>query len=424
MLYRSQKAFLRKQANSRNVAYAASRGTGKTYALATAMNLQAAAYPGVYAISAGRWRTLVGNVMLQMVKAGRDSGIPVRSGYYADQRCAYVADSIVCFFTTATISAIANFRGDSMRGWWFEEATLQSEDAFHAAESTLREGDDPFLWLSYNRTSPVSWVKRLIEDGEEDDFGNVFKFDLIEGRTEENLSLPQSYLDRLRRLPGHYRMRDYENQWAVASGLVYPHWRETRATFDSTKPYLLAYDPAPVNTQAALCLQAQSDHWAVVDELYTRRGATLRNARMALEQIEARWGKPHAAVLDPAAYDHNWEATNVMHWTVLHPSTKEHAVTIPILRVLLEQGRLRVNPATCPNTAAELYSVVYDEVREKIADVVNGVAQEDHATDALRYVSEFLEAEIKQRPLASAGTFNDRWAADYAATVERERYAR
>lgn len=413
-LWKGQKRFLAAQARHANVAFAASRGAGKTYALAMGMCLQAAAESRIYGVLAPRQRTMTGNVLLQLTKAGRDLAIPVRAGYYAEQRAAFIGDSVVCFFSGFNVTAIANFRGDSMGGFWLEEATLLTEDVFHAAESTLRDGDDPFLWLSYNRTTPTSWVKRLIEDGKEDELGNVFDFALVEARTEDNKYLPAAYLERLKRLPGHYRARDYENKWAAASGLVYPIWSECTCTFDPRRPYILAYDPAPVNTQAALCIQAQRDHFCIVAEIYTRHGATLRSGRDALDQIEARWGKPHVAVLDPAAYDHVHEATYYKHWTTLTPSTKEHIVTIPILRVLLEQRRLRVNPATCPNTSAELWSVVYDERREKIAN-----EQEDHATDAMRYVSEFLEAEVLPMPRGPLPTFQDRWDEAYAARATR-----
>ena len=387
-LWTGQKAFLHAQASQPNIAFAASRGAGKTYALAAAMVIQAAANEGVYAILAPRWRTISGNVLLQMQKVGRDLGFSVTQGYYADRKCAWVENSPVAFLTTFTANSIAGFRGDSLRGAWMEEATMQTEDAFHAVESTLRDGDNPFLWLSYNRTTPTSWVKRLVEDGEEDDLGNRFQFELVEARTEDNQFLPASYLERLQRLPGHYRARDYENRWAAASGLIYPIWRECNCRFDARLPYILAYDPAPVNTQAAIAIQRHTDHFCAVDEIYTRRGATLRHGRAALEQIEARWGRPALAVLDPAAYDHVYEARFFRQWVTMKPLTKEHNATVPILRLLLEQGRLRVNPATCPNTAAELNSVIYDEDTEKIA-----TKQEDHATDALRYVACYLEPE-------------------------------
>ena len=346
-------------------------------------------------------------------------GISVTSGYYAGRPSLFIGESIVCLLTTFTASSIANFRGDSVRGAIMDETTLQTEDAFHAIESILRDGPNPFMWLFYNRTGPTSWVKRLIEDGQEDDEGNTFKFSLVEGFTWENHELPASYLHRLSRLTGHYKERDWYNRWTAASGLVYPHWVKGTGTFDANKIYLLAYDPAPVNTQAAMCIQRQADHWAVVDEIYTRRGATIRDARSALEQIEARWGKPHMAVLDPAAYEHVHQAIYVMHWRVLQPSTKVKEVTIPILRALPEEGKLRVNPATCPNTVAELGSVVYDEDTETLKKVIGGVRQEDHALDALRYISEFLEMDLDVTPLPPQAppTFDDRWNQHYTDTA-------
>ena len=409
-LWPTQKKFLQTIATEANVAFAASRGVGKTYVGALGMDLKAAAREAIYTVVARRLRSLTGNFALNMMKAGRDFGIPTKRGYYADTPCVWVNNSPVCFLSTFNATSIAGLRGDSIAGALVEEATLQTEDTFHAVESTLRDGDDPFLWLLYNRVGPTSWVKRLIEDGEEDELGTRHHFTVLEARTEENKRLPQSYVDRLRSLPGHYRARDYENKWAAASGLVYPIFRECSCIHDPKKPYILGYDPAPVNTQAAGCVQRQKDHYCVVDEIYTRRGATLRHGRDALEQIKARWGDPQFAVIDSAAYDHIHEAIHFMNWDVYVPEDKTHAETIPILRLILEQGQLRVNPATCPNTVAELYSVIYDEKTEKIA---NG--QEDHATDWMRYTAPFIPPDFPPIPELRVATMSDYWDMAYAA---------
>ena len=407
-LWPTQQKFLQTIATESNVAFAASRGVGKTYIAALGMNVKAAAREAVYTIIARRKRSLTGNFALNMIQSGKDIGIPVKRGYYANEPCMWVNNSPVCFLSSFNATSIAGLRGDSIAGAIVEEATLQTEDTFHAVESTLRDGDDPFLWLLYNRVGPTSWVKRLIEDKEEDELGQVHQFTVLSARTEENKRLPKSYIDRLRALPGHYRARDYENKWAAASGLVYPIFTECSCKYDNKKPYILAYDPAPVNTQAALCIQRQRDHYCIVDEIYTRRGATLRSGRDALEQIKARWGNPEFAVIDSAAYDHIHEAIHFMNWDVYTPTDKTHANTIPVLRLLLEQGQLRINPATTPNTTAEFYSVVYDEKTEKIAG-----DQEDHGSDAARYVAEYLPPDYPPMPKLAIAKMTDYWDMAY-----------
>ena len=287
---------------------------------------------------------------------------------------------------------------------WAEEVSKVPEVCYDMAVS--RCDPDAPKWATCNPTHPQHWAKKRIDAGRwpHEDLW------LLDDNPTLTPAEREAYAAQF---TGIFHDRMIKGLWMAAEGLVYPSWQECSCEFDPGRPYLLAYDPAPVNTQAALCIQPQKDHYCVVDELYTRRGATLRKPREALEQIRARWGNPLIAMLDPAAYDHVYEATHFMKWRVLTPSTKEHVVTIPILNLVLAQHRLRVNAYHCPNTAAELYSVIYDEKSEKIA---NG--QEDHATDALRYIAGILDAD-RPPPAVAPNTFQTRWDEHYAAQPTR-----
>lgn len=255
---------------------------------------------------------------------------------------------------------------------------------------------------SCNPDVPTNWVKKRLDEGW---WRHDEKF-LVSDNPSLTKQQVEEYIARHDPTTTYYK-RMILGEWFAEDGLVYPHWQECNCTFDPRKPYLLAYDPAPVNTQAALCIQMQEGidpHFCVVDEHYTRRGATLRSARAACEQIEAKWGRPLLASLDTAAYDHIFEATYALRWTVVTPATREHLVTIPQLNLLLGQGRLRINPATCKNTVSELYSVIYDDKRETIR-----TGQEDHATDALRHIAGRLQAFIPDRSLLHKPTVSDAW---------------
>lgn len=385
--------------------------SGKSYAVGHHALIRYATTKGKHLITCAKTNLVQRQIVPMLRDLAYQYGVPFE--FVSTRNEIQIGASLVYIVANAKVGdEMGLYSYHNVQSLWAEEISRQMELGHNFAVGRC----DPFvpIWATCNPVGPTNWVKYRLDKGMWD---HEAKFTI-----EDNPSLGPERVEEIKRLARQstdtlYYDRMIEGKWISPEGLVYPRWRECTCTFDQHAPYLLAYDPAPVNTQAAIAIQTKGGpgtgmdaHFCAVDEIYTRRGATLRNARAALEQIQARWGRPLLAVLDTAAYDHVHEATFYMRWNVTTPHTKEHVVTIPRLNLLLEQERLRVNPATCPNTAAELYSVIYDETKEKIAN-----NQEDHATDALRYIAPRLEAEILPAPAVRAPTFSEQWDEAYAA---------
>ena len=375
------------------LAYGATN-SGKSYNIAHLAVHTYATSPGLHFLIGSSLRLMKLQNVKDIRAIARKAGIPT-TGVHSQNSTMRVGPSTVmvrAFTDVGDEEYIRSLHGG--KSLWAEEISKVPEVCYDMASSRCDVSAPK--WATCNPTHPQHWAKKRMDAGRWPHYDLWLLDDNPTLTPEEREAYAAQY-------EGIFKDRMIDGKWVAAEGLVYPIWQECDCEFDPDKPWLLAYDPAPVNTQAALCIQPQRDHYCVVDELYTRRGATLRNPRSALEQIEAKWGRPLIAMLDPAAYDHTFEARHHMRWTVSAPQTKEHVLTIPVLNLLLGQGRMRVNSYRCPNTAAELWSVVYDERREKIA-----VGQEDHATDALRYIAPILEAEMPL-PTPQKRTFRDIW---------------
>lgn len=378
--------------------------SGKSYNIAHLAVHNYATRPGLHFLIGSSLRLMKLQNVRDIRAIARKAGIPT-TGVHSQDSTMRVGPSTVmvrAFTDVGDEEFIRSLHGG--KSLWAEEVSKVPEICYDMAVSRC-DADSP-KWATCNPTHPLHWAKKRIDDGRwpHEDLWLL----------DDNPTLtPEEREAYAAQFTGIFHDRMIKGMWVSAEGLVYPIWQECSCEFDPRRPWLLAYDPAPVNTQAALCIQPQTDHYCVVDEMYTRRGATLRNPRAALEQIEAKWGTPLLAVMDPAAYDHVFEARHHMRWRVTSPRTKEHVLTIPILNLLLGQGRLRINAYRCPNTAAEFYSVVYDERREKIAP-----GQEDHATDAARYIAPSLEAELPL-PVPAKRTMQHIWDEHYVTSATR-----
>ena len=374
--------------------------SGKSYNIGKLALARYQSHPGLHLLVGASLRLLLLQIIPELRGHCRRFGIPM-GRFNRATNTINIANSTLLVLGLAEAGDEERIRSlHNVRSLWAEEVSKMPEVCYDMAVS--RCDPDAPKWATCNPTHPKHWAKQRIDAGR--------WLHQALWLLDDNPSLtPEERELYAAQFVGVFYARMIEGKWVAPEGLVYPHWRECSCVFDPERPWVLAYDPAPVNTQAAIAIQAQGDHWCAVDEIYTRHGQTLHRGIDALDVIRSRWGRPHAAVLDPAAWDHVHEAIYAMNWRVLGVN-KVYPDIIHDLQLLLEQGQLRLNPSTCPNAAAELYSVVYDSETEKYA---NG--QEDHACDALTYVAQHIAALIPL-PVKRRATFRDQWEATYLAT--------
>lgn len=373
--------------------------SGKSYTIGELALARYQSHPGLHILGGASLRLMLLQVLPELRAHCRKYGIPM-GRYNSRTSTVSIARSLLLVIGLQVAGDEERIRSlHNVKSFWGEELSKMPEVCWDMAVSRC-DADAP-KWGTCNPTHPKHWCKQRIDAGRwpHEDLWLL----------DDNPTLtPEQREAYAAQFVGVFYQRMIEGKWVAPEGLVYPHWRECSCVFDPLKPWVLSYDPAPVNTQAALAIQRQADHYCVVDEIYTRHGATLRRGIDSLDVIEGRWGRPHAAVLDPAAWDHVHEAVYAKGWTVL-PVDKTYPDIIHGLQLLLEQGQMRLNPATCPNAAAELYSVVYDSETEKYAE-----RQEDHACDAMTYVAQHIEALLPM-PGIRPDNFQTRWDRAYAA---------
>lgn len=97
------------------------------------------------------------------------------------------------------------------------EATELSENDWESLTTRLRNGVVPYQQIvaDCNPDSPFHWLNQRCNAG-------LTK--RILSRHEDNPSVTEEYLNKLRSLTGVRRARLYEGKWAAAEGLVYPEW--------------------------------------------------------------------------------------------------------------------------------------------------------------------------------------------------------
>jgi PBSX family phage terminase large subunit len=379
-------------------------GTGKTRAVLEKIHYLLARFPGSRGLIARKTRTsMTESVLVTYEEKVLEPGSPIKSGPGRAHRMAYNYPN----GSTLVIGGMDNV--DRVMSTEYDvvgvfEATELTEDDLEKLTTRLRNGVMPYQQLiaDCNPSGEYHWLNQRAKDG---------RMSRLLSRHEDNPTVTETYLDKLRALTGARRARLYEGRWASQEGMVYDTfdqaihvldtmpdgwqgWRKFRAVdFGYTNPFVCQW-------------------WAIDPDgrMYLYR--ELYRSRVIVED--------HAARITELSGKEKYEATIADHDAEDRATMERHGiVTQPAYKAVLEgiqavQERLRVQPDGRPrlylirdavverdpdlleakkpcSSVDEIEGYVWQKSREGKPEKEEPVKEGDHGMDAMRYAVAYAE---------------------------------
>lgn len=277
----------------------------------------------------------------------------------------------------------SKIRGLTLQGAYCDELTLFPKDFFVMLLSRLRVPGAKLI-ATTNPDSPEHWLKKEYIDRMEELDMLTMRFLL-----DDNTTLDPAYVAAVKKeYTGVFYDRFILGEWAIAEGLVYPHFDKEKHIVHNYKPssnaiYYISIDYGTVNP-TSMGLWALEDNFAVrMKEAYynareTGQRHTDEKHYQMLEQLAD--GYPIQQVLvDPSAASFIECIRSHCRFNV-RSANNTVLDGVRLTGSLLEQGRLLFSD-TCTDIIREFGLYRWDE--DKTEDVV--IKENDHAMDDMRY---------------------------------------
>lgn len=277
----------------------------------------------------------------------------------------------------------SKIRGLTLQGAYCDELTLFPKDFFVMLLSRLRVPGAKLI-ATTNPDSPEHWLKKEYIDRMEELDMLTMRFLL-----DDNTTLDPAYVAAVKKeYTGVFYDRFILGEWAIAEGLVYPHFDKGKHIVHNYKPssnaiYYISIDYGTVNP-TSMGLWALEDNFAVrMKEAYynareTGQRHTDEKHYQMLEQLAD--GYPIQQVLvDPSAASFIECIRSHCRFNV-RSANNTVLDGVRLTGSLLEQGRLLFSD-TCTDIIREFGLYRWDE--DKTEDVV--IKENDHAMDDMRY---------------------------------------
>ncbi len=277
--------------------------------------------------------------------------------------------------------AEAKIRGMTLNGAYLDEASLLPETFFSMLLSRLST-EGAKLIATTNPDSPHHWLKCKYLDRKD------LNLLAVRFHIEDNIFLPVPYIEDIKKeYTGLFYKRFIEGEWVVASGLVYPMFREGRhikaLPEREDAPYYISVDYGTLNPCSMGLWQVVGGAAHRVKEFYHdgRKTECLKTDAEYYRELEALAGdRPiQQVIVDPSAASFIELIRRKGRFSV---RKADNRVLDGIRRVssLLEQGKLTFSPQ-CAAIAAEFGTYAWD--KDATTDAVIQTA--DHAMDDMRY---------------------------------------
>lgn len=277
----------------------------------------------------------------------------------------------------------AKIKGSTLAGAYIDELTEIPESFYKMTLSRLSV-EGAILLATTNPESPNSYVYNDIVLNDELDC-KVTNFLL-----EDNTFLPPSYIENIKReYTGIFYKRYILGEWAIAEGLVYPHFDNVVPTEDRQYTrYVVSMDYGTMNPTAMILWGQKGLTWYAIAEYYysgrsTNNPLTDEQYYEALEALTAdvpqnEYAKP-TLIIDPSAASFIATVQSRKRFKV---RKADNAVLDGIRRTAsaLSSRRILFNDC-CVNTIAEFGQYAWDD--RATSDAV--IKENDHAMDAVRY---------------------------------------
>ena len=305
-------------------------------------------------------------------------------------------------------------QGITLAGMLFDEVTLMPESFVNQAVARCSV-EGARLWFNCNPEGPHYWFK--VEWIDKLDEKNAIHLHFT---MDDNLSLSEKVKERYRRMfSGMFFKRYILGLWVMAEGVIYDMFEDAVHVINKLPEKLgrdgkriddvkqlfeklyLGIDYATGNPTAFIMAGVIGQNVYVVDEYYwdsKKEGRQKTDSEYSEDLRKFIKGRePNAIVIDPSAASF---ILQLKRDGVQNIRNAENEVLDGIRNVsaLLQNKRLFIYKPKCPNILKEFSSYIWDaKAQERGVD--EPVKQNDHALDALRYITRTLLKYLVPGPL-------------------------
>lgn len=283
----------------------------------------------------------------------------------------------------------AKIKGSTLAGAYIDELT-EIPESFYKMTLGRLSVEGAILLATTNPDSPSSYVYTDIVCN--DDLDSCVTTFLL----EDNLTLPRSYIENIKKeYTGVFYDRYIKGKWAIAEGLVYPHYDNTVPTEPRQySRYCVSMDYGTMNPTAMILWGKKGLTWYAVNEYYysgreTNNPLTDEQYYDALLQLCAdlpQLKQPRSAMIEKPTLIIDPSAASFIAVVNKHKQFKvrkaDNEVIDGIRRTAsaLKNRRILFNDC-CVNTISEFGEYAWDD--RATEDTV--IKEHDHAMDAVRY---------------------------------------
>lgn len=194
-------------------------GTGKSRTILEKAHLCLLKYPGARILAVRKTRTsMTESVLVTYEQKVLPEGSPIKEGPSRAMRQAYhyPNDSELVIGGMDKADKVMSTEYDMILVF---EGTELTEDDHEKLTTRLRNGVMPYqqILVDCNPAGPKHWLNQR---------AHRRAMTRLLSRHEDNPTVTETYLERLRALTGARRLRLYEGKWAAQEGLVYDEWAD------------------------------------------------------------------------------------------------------------------------------------------------------------------------------------------------------
>ena len=370
------------EGDGRQLAWVGSIRSGKSCGATLAMIIHAERYSGQAIILAGMSvGSIERNILPYLAQYTRELGIPYRH-WRTKSRCD-VGRNAWYLFGAADSDAQDNVQGLTAAGLIMDESSLLAESFAQQSLGRLSVPGARAIF-TMNPTAPTHWSKTRLVDRIE---AGMTRGKVITSTLADNRFIPPEVRQELAAdFHGHFHERFIEGKWTSPAGLVYENYPASDGQPPPLRHYDLAIDFGLANPTAALLLGCDAQgRWHTCASYHHdgRRDGVRSAADHASAIVALADGRPLArAICDPSALSLVIELRK--RGVPVRKGRADQMPGIQALQSAFAAKFLTVYPSRCPELAAELSELAWDEkAAERGADKPHTGA--DHGADALRY---------------------------------------
>lgn len=282
-------------------------------------------------------------------------------------------------------------QGITLAGVFFDEVALMPESFVNQATGRCSVEGSKF-WFNCNPDGPYHWFKVNWIDKVK-----IKNFIYLHFTMDDNLSLSQKIKARYRGMyTGVFFKRYILGLWVMAAGIIYPNFSEENHCIDEKDlpeafdRFYITSDYGITNPQVFLKCGFKfiegTLHLYIIDEYYNKGdGGKLKTDTLFFNDYKKLVSdiREEACIIDPSATS----LINLFRQNGINVKAANNEVIPGINNVStwLNQGRIHIVKAKCPNLIKEFASYIWDEKAQRLGED-KPIKENDHALDSLRYL--------------------------------------